>query len=309
MLSGFTGGSGFEVWAGTTDCAEAAARGSGQVPTCWRLGPPAANVTAATSTTVSVDVFARDVLRYEGGPASNALAYDPAFHDGARGESACHVQPTDVPVPFVIYFLPVGVGTDTGTVVGTPTQVPLSTDLLGPPPPKDLQLSPGGGLLAATWSNPGTDHDVAGFAFWTDPPPDAGAPVDVDGGHDAGAASCASAVLTSHTLVDEALGGISQIPQANAAGEVDDPTASSFELTGLTGDARYAVAVTCVDGTGNYGPPAPLACATSSADASGDQRLVGGCLCTLAPPKSSGGAAAAVTTGIVIVVLRRRRRR
>lgn len=310
VLSGFTGGSGFEVWAGPSraDCTQAGARGIGDMPTCWRLGPPATSIVAAASTTVSVDVYARDVLRYEGGVPPLA-PYDPAFHGSPQGESACHVQPTDEQVRFVIDFLPVGVSNDVGMVLGMSFGTELSTDLLGPPPPKNLQLSPGGGLLDAVWSNPGNDPDVQGFAFWTDPPPDAGVPVAVDGGDDAGAASCASAVLTSHTIVDEALGGISQIPQANAAGEVDDPSATSFELTGLTGDARYAVAVTSVDGTGNYGPPAPLACATTSVDASGDQRLVGGCLCTLARRKSSGAAAAVVTSGVVIVVIGRRRRR
>ncbi|HEY8040321.1 MAG TPA: hypothetical protein VIF15_11035, partial [Polyangiaceae bacterium] len=64
-ISGFTGGVSLEAWAGPQDCTSDGARGLGQTAVCWRVGQQGNQILSSTPSTISVDVYARDVLRYE----------------------------------------------------------------------------------------------------------------------------------------------------------------------------------------------------------------------------------------------------
>jgi len=124
-------------------------------------------------------------------------------------------------------------------------------------------------------------------------------PVNMGGSGDGGASSCADLLLTAHQfivggtvteVVDGATveveastvttvdvdgsdeggvtltgGGISEIPPAYKAGEIDSITATSLTLTGLTNGLTYHVAVTSIDGSGNVGPVSALQCAKPGA--------------------------------------------
>ena len=56
-------------------------------------------------------------------------------------------------------------------------------------------------------------------------------------------------------------GGISEIPPAYNAGEIDSVTATSLTLTGLKNGKIYHVVVTTIDGSGNVGPVSTMVCA------------------------------------------------
>ena len=155
------------------------ARGVGQVPTCWRVGPAGHQGYSTSPTSFPTDVFVRDVLRYENSAlsASGVPPFDATFSNPTNpaGEAACHVQSSDASVTLNIWFIPVTIGSNTAT--GTAFEFQLATDLVAPPPPT-LALNASGvpalgvgqTLLQVTWVSPGDDPDIAGFAVWSDPP-------------------------------------------------------------------------------------------------------------------------------------------
>lgn len=122
---------------------------------------------------------------------------------------------------------------------------------------------------AATDAGVGTDSGTSTC--------NSGITVGVDGG------SCSSSALGSHVFslngtsstpvstddsgtvgaeggVSLAGGGISSINPKYEVGEIDDFTATSLTLTGLTNGDTYTVAVTSIDGSGNIGPISTQVC-------------------------------------------------
>jgi hypothetical protein len=173
ILSGFQGGdeASVQVWAGVEDCTQDTNRvtTAGTLHACWQVAGSYGPVLATTSQTITMSVYARDVLRYSVPPASSTAEqpYDPTFNYSSQGESACHVQATDAAVPISIYFIPVN---STNNALGTAYQYSLSTDLVAPPPPTVSPILPGDTLLQVNWASPGTDPDIVGFAVYSDPP-------------------------------------------------------------------------------------------------------------------------------------------
>jgi hypothetical protein len=190
ILSGFSAGDSASVqaWAGTVDCTQDTNRVStaGTLHACWQVAGFYGPVLATTSQTITISVFARDVLRYSAQPTGTVVsqAYDPSFHYSSNGESACHVQATDAAVPISIYFLPVN---STANFIGTAYEYSLSTDLVAPPPPAINSLQSGDTLLTINWTSPGTDPDIVGYAVYSDPQA---------GGATTGGCSCGSSVGT-----------------------------------------------------------------------------------------------------------------
>ena len=122
VIAGFsTDDVGLEAWAGPGNCSDDAARGVGGVPTCWRVGPSATPLLAVDPFGIPMDVYGRDVLRYENAAACRRKAsphIDESFHRSPDGsEGACHVQATDAAVMLGIWFIPIQIasGTATGT--------------------------------------------------------------------------------------------------------------------------------------------------------------------------------------------------
>jgi hypothetical protein len=292
-----------EVWAGagSVDCTQDANRlpSSGAAHPCWQVAASTGPLNANTELMLKVPIFARDVLRYEQPPtAANATQpYDPGFHDGTDGESACHVQPSDAAVSLTIAFIPV---LTTQNAIGTSFAYPLLTDLVAPAPPPHVSAMGGSGLLDVSWTPASDDPDDVGFAVWTAA---------------AQNGSCGSPALQSQESVLPSGQGISLISPQYLAGEVDDPMATELTQTNdLTGDARYAAVVTSVDGSGNYGPTSPAACATptasspssSSSPSSKSSTVKAGCGCTAAGSRSDGWTVLLAASALLATLARRR---
>jgi hypothetical protein len=188
VLTGFNAGdyASVQTWAGTVDCTQDTNRETttGTVHACWQVAGFTQAITATSSQTITVSVYARDVLRYSAPPAQVTASqpYDTTYNYGPTGENACHVQQTDAPVPINIYFIPVQNGT---TAIGTAYEYSMSTDLVAPPPPAVSPIQSGDTLLTVNWTSPGTDPDIVGFAVYSDPPA---------GGVTTGGCSCGSNV-------------------------------------------------------------------------------------------------------------------
>lgn len=307
IVSGFTASdqASLQTWAGTVDCTQDANRvtTAGTVHACWQVAPVEGPLLAATSTTFTVSVFARDVLRYEAVPsAATAQAYDPTFAKSSEGEIACHVQPSDAAVPIGLYFIPIGANAN---ALGSSYQYSLGTDLVAPPPPCDVTVQGGGALLDVAWSAPAADPDRAGFTLWTAPAGETGCD---------GVAGNGFFVTGGSTELACHRQGISQPSPTSLAGTVDDPTATSFTQTGLHGGERYAVSVASIDGSGNVGPLSTASCAETGAQAAGPTKVTAGCGCS-APGASGAAGAGTGALGIAALVLpllplvRRRRAR
>src|SRR5271166_6083177 len=94
-----------EAWAGTVDCTQDENRTTayGVPHPCWQVAA-FTNIIEASSETLHVSVYARDVLRYSAPPAtSGPQPYEPAYNASSAGANACLVQTTDAPVPIGIY--------------------------------------------------------------------------------------------------------------------------------------------------------------------------------------------------------------
>lgn len=306
VLSGFTASdpASVQVWAGTENvgCDQDSNRSSGAgVPhPCWQV---AQTVLASTSETVTLSVYARDVLRYEAPPSGGGVSqvYDPAFNASSDGEGACHVQTTDAQVPINLYFLAVD---STGSAFGTSSEDAIMTDLVAPPPPCTVSVQGGGGLLDVAWSAPAVDPDRAGFTLWTATAGEAGCEAIASNGF---FVTGGSTELACHRQ------GISQPSLALLAGTVDDPTATSFTQTGLHADERYAAAVASIDGTGNIGPLSTASCAETGAapaEPTKPTTVTAGCGCKAAGASGMGSdASGLVAVGALALSLARGRRR
>jgi hypothetical protein len=202
-ISGFAPGDGahIEVWAGNIDCTQDTNRtGTGVAHLCWEVAGRTGPQNAVTTVPLPYTVYARNVLRYEPPPPSASFmqSFDPSFHSSSQGESACHVQTSDAAVPLNIYFIPVN---SNEQAIGTAWKYPLNTDLVAPPPPPTVTLQPGDSLLTVSWTSPGDDPDINGYAVWSDPPA---------GGATSGGCSCGQAPgngASSYVGGDSAISG------------------------------------------------------------------------------------------------------
>jgi hypothetical protein len=170
VISGFNGDH-VEVWAGNTDCTQDTNRSQITTSTshpCWPVAGSTGPLYAVSTSPLSYSVFARDVLRFSPPPQQGVQQqWNGTFHNSSQGPTACQVQTSDAAAAFSLYFIPVN---SVFQAQGTAYQWPLNTDLVGPPPPPSVSLQQGDTLLQVSWTSPGDDPDIAGFAIWSDPP-------------------------------------------------------------------------------------------------------------------------------------------
>ena len=309
VVSGFSPGddADLQAWAGSVDCTQDTNRSTtgGGLHPCWQVSQFTPPIAVQGPQTLTVSVYARDLLRYSGvsAPATPTQSYDPGFNASAEGESACHVQVTDAVVPLTIYFIPVNA---TSLTLGSAFSYSLRTDLVAPPPPCTIDAQGGAGSLDVQWASVEPDPDRVGFEVFTQRAGDSGCalPGDSFAIAEAGAPSCQTP-------------GISAFPSSELAGVVASPTATSFTVTALGSYERYAAAVMSTDGSGNVGPPSSASCAEvepggsetgEAADAGeGPKTVTAGCGCTSAgaTPSSLG----LFGTGACLFIALGRRRR
>jgi hypothetical protein len=229
LLTGFSAGddANVETWAGTVDCTQDTNRVStaGVLHACWQVAGFTPAITATSSQTINISVYARDVLRFSAQPLDSTnlnQAWDPTFNYSSAGESACHVQVSDAAIPLNIYFIPVQYGT---TAIGTAYEYSLSTDLVAPPPPQMNALQSGDTLLTVNWTSPGTDPDIVGFAIYSDPPA---------GGATTGGCACGSSVGSgANSYVGDGAVDIGDVTIGNRCMEAE----VDAEADGCTDDA------------------------------------------------------------------------
>jgi hypothetical protein len=225
-----------EVWAGVMDCSVDANRyveNAGVSQPCWQVATKTITQVAGTSPiALTESVYARDVLRYEQGPqAGQGLTYDPSFHAGPDGETACSVQTGDAQVSINVYFLAVD---SAEKVVGQPGCYELGTDLVGPPPPPQVSVKGGDKLLTVSWTSPGDDPDVDGFDVWSDPPA---------GGAQSSSslAGCGCSIAPGAQPSEETTDDVANSPfVVDAADEQAPESGSEFDSSAGASDAREA---------------------------------------------------------------------
>jgi len=243
ILSGFSAGDDATVqaWAGTVDCTQDTNRvtTAGTLHACWQVAGTYGPVLATASQTITVSVYARDVLRFSAPPLSSTASqtYQPSFNYSSEGESACHVQTSDAAVPISIYFIPVN---STSNALGTAYQYALTTDLVAPPPPTVSPIQPGDTLLTVNWASPGTDPDIVGFSVYSDPP---------SGGVTTGGCSCGGAVGTGANsyVGDGSIGAALESGAMNRCMEASTLECDADVCVGDDGPTESAVASTDAD--------------------------------------------------------------
>jgi len=292
-LTGFNGES-LEAWASTSsDCAEDVNR-IGPTPTCWLVASAVPALTTDVPTPETFGIRVQDLVGWQTSPPTSA-AYQ------TLGQSACNAQPTFAAVPLTIYFLPiVGDMLATGSL---PLEYPIATDLVGPPAPAGLSLTPGNSILFVDW-NPNTDSDTIGYDLFTDPPPretaDASASTttptptlvcDDAGTSDDSGAYCFYEGLGNPannvaggtcSAPDVTIGGASgvastsMVPAGSMGLDVLGESTETYTISGLTNGTTYAAVVAAVDAFGNVGPSSAPVCDSPSATLHGFGQTDGG---------------------------------
>src|ERR1700722_11678726 len=258
----------------------------GALHPCWQVYPLSNAITATSSQTRTISVYARDVLRYSQPPTSTDLSqpYDPDFSSSKAGPSACLVQPTDAAVPVSIFFIPVQ---PPAHAIGVAYEYSLSTDLVAPPPPSQAPLQSGDTLLTVDWSSPGNDPDIAGFEVYSDPP----AGTTSSGGCGCGnaAGSSPSTVVVDGSMEDgmQCMAAQASIVKTDIPFDVDADALETSTPESGPGEASTDAAPASTDGAveaeeGGLDAGAPKADAGGATDGGGGRPV------TCSPPPSGG---------------------
>jgi hypothetical protein len=290
-ISGFSG-SHIEVWAGTIDCTQDTNRNQISTATahpCWEVAGRSGPLNAVTTAPMPYTVYARDVLRFTPAPQANtSQQYDGTFHNSPNGATACTVQTSDAAVPINIYFIPVN---SAEAASGTAYRYPLNTDLVGPPPPPSVTLQPGDSLLTVSWTSPGADPDIAGYAIWSDPPA---------GGATTGGCSCGSApgngansYVGGDSAISAADGTVYRCIDAAADTEVDG------EIDGATDGTSDALVEGAVEASMMEGAAPEASMPMPEASTDGAPEAAASEAGTEAGTGSGGGAGDAGDAGMV----------
>jgi hypothetical protein len=292
-LTGFNGES-LEAWASTSsDCTQDANR-SGPTPTCWLVASAVPALTTDVPTAETFDIRVQDLVGSQTSPPTGGTYQK-------LGASACNAQPTFAAVPLTVYFLPVmGNAFVTGSI---PLDYPIATDLVGPPAPTGLSLTPGNAILFVDW-NPNADSDTIGYDLFTEPPPgeaaDASASTttptptlvcdDAGTSPDSGADcfyvslgnpanNVAGGVCNAPDLTIGGGSGVASIymvPAGSMGVDVLGESTGAYTITGLTNGTTYAAVVAAVDAFGNVGPSSAPVCDYPSATLHGFGQTDGG---------------------------------
>jgi hypothetical protein len=312
-----------QVWAGTVDCTQLAARQSDSGQTrCWPVAPPGAFSMSPTSTGT---IRAQDVAEFLSS-ASPSPDYTRAT------QAACQSQCAPGGEALRLYFM--AVEADGFTVDGTSAEYDFGANLVGPYRPSDVAVGESLDSLIVSWS-PAADTTIAAFNIYCQDlaPEEGGVPgagATVEGGVPGACESrilvdrftCSSAPDAS-TMTGNGAAGISEVPSQYLCGQVGGATTSSFAVTGdaldggpaLEGRGQIAVGVAALDTTGNVGPLGNLVCAPplqpggfwlGASDAGSPDRILESCSYASASPHF--GDAELWMVGIVSLVFVERRR-
>ncbi len=142
-----------QVWAGTVDCTQTAARlANSGMTRCWQVVPQGHFQMAASST---ADIRAQDIVAYISNP-SPPLGYI------AQGETACHSQTAPGGVALTIYFMAVEADGQTVDAFGT---YAMGADLVGPYPPSNVTAGIGQNVIIVNWT-PAVDSTIQGYNIY-----------------------------------------------------------------------------------------------------------------------------------------------
>jgi hypothetical protein len=154
LISGLPCTDTIQVWAGTVDCTQVAARqaDSGQTH-CWPVTVQGAFTMASTSTG---NLRAQDIVQF----ITNA---EPPETYTRAGPKACQSQDAPGSVALGLYFM--AIEPDGQTVDGTSAEYDMGADLLGPYPPSSVTAGVGENLIVVNWT-PATDSTIQGFNIY-----------------------------------------------------------------------------------------------------------------------------------------------
>ena len=160
-----------QVWVGTDDCTQTAARSPATNGTCQPVTVPV----PISATTLQVKIRGRDLAAINGqaSPGSGGGAYNN--FTTATDDKSCFVQQASAGRAFNIAFLELipGQNDADGSAVFTPVtpQQAIVVDTVGPQAPTSGGIEVGDTLLKVHW-NPSADiSDTYGFRLFCDPPP------------------------------------------------------------------------------------------------------------------------------------------
>lgn len=266
---------GIEAWASAgVDCTDPENRRP-DVSGCWRV---------STFTDDSpIQVRVRDIISQQSTP-------------GAATEEVC-TNPPAGEIPFVLNFLILnGAGVTPEGASGDrwPETREARFDVLGPPPPTNLEVGVGEGSIIINF-DPTSADDLNGYRAYCDPPRASSA--GSDAGADAGSTSCGSSALVPGEPP----------PSEDFFCGSSGPQAKSVDATGLTNFVPHNIAVAAVDEIGNVGPLSPLTCATpkpvtgffEAYRAAGGQAGGGFCTFSRRPSTGAGLLAALALAGLL----------
>jgi hypothetical protein len=154
LISGLPCTDTIQVWAGTVDCTQVAARqnDSGQTH-CWPVTPTGSFNMSATSTG---NIRAQDIVQF----ITNAAP--PETYTRAA-PTACQSQDAPGGVSLGLYFM--AIEADGQTVDGTSAEYDMGADLIGPYPPSNVVAGIGEDLIVVSW-DPAVDSTIQGFNIY-----------------------------------------------------------------------------------------------------------------------------------------------
>jgi hypothetical protein len=174
-------GQNLQIWASrSSNCQNPTDRGIGANSVCWLVSSGDTGLVLSQGGK-NYSLRVQDIVGPENlNPSPTTMT--------SYGVEACTVQATFLAVPINLNFIPINPGD--GTTAGTPYQYQLTTDLVGPPPPKGVSIADGDTLFVVNWT-PNVDTDTGGYNVVIDPIP----------GHEPADATTAFAAPTGATTV------------------------------------------------------------------------------------------------------------
>ena len=260
-----------EAWVGTA-CDDSANRASGL---CTKVAEVGQSVER-------VEVFVRDLVRSSATTDADLCA----------GES-------EVPASRTLYFVFVNGEGEPPEGTGWLVKWAYEYDLVPPTAPTLVRASAIEDGLHVTWGHPDAPIDVRRYAFLVDPPPGAD-PADGFGPNE----FCESPWL-----------GTGEIPTRDQLyhfmfGSIDSDVTSA-DLTPLSADVSYAVAVVAVDSYDNFGPVSDTACGVPypPLDNDNSRTITTTRGCTISATANGSSPAWLVLVGVLGLARRRRAQR
>jgi hypothetical protein len=230
VACGFNGDYNLQVWASKSDtCTTAGSRGEqGGIADCWPVSQGVTGLVQADGEE-NISISVRDIV----GPQNDSPSPTSYSHQGI---GACSAQATFLAVPINVNFVPVD---SDGNPQGSALSVPLTTDMVGPPPPTNVSIGDGDTLFVVNWTA-NVDTDTAAYDVVIDPAPGQ-QPTDA-------ANSTNGSATTVTTLVCPDAQATDAVSSTTEAGEDDASDDAAGQMDGV---AQTVDATTAGDATVN----------------------------------------------------------